>query len=295
MAGYTKLFSSILHSTIWQEQNEIKVLWITMLAMADKDGIVAAAIPGLAKMAGISIACTEEGLNKFMSPDKFSRTPDHEGRRIEVADGGWRLLNYPKYRRLMSAEERREYERTKKATYRARQKSTQCPGQVQDMSLPMKPIGESVHQAEAEAEAEAVKTTAPHQEQKKRRKPAAPTLPAELDTPEFKAAWQHFEQHRKEKRRPITPLSSEQIFKDCVVWGVEKSIRALLLSIKCGWQGVFDPDNRGYSNGASQPGPRKKTMQEVQDDHATRQAWEDLYKSDPEEYYRQKNGEAVPT
>lgn len=120
MHGYTKLFNSILHSTIWNEPNEVRILWITMLAMADKYGDIHASIPGLARMAGISIEQTQDGLKRFMSPDLFSRTPDHEGKRIKEIEGGWQLLNHGKYRALMSVEERREYNKVKQREWRSK-------------------------------------------------------------------------------------------------------------------------------------------------------------------------------
>lgn len=80
-----------------------------MLAIADADGIVSAAIPGLASVANVSVEAAEKAVKNLESPDPYSRTKDFEGRRIEVADGGWRILNYVKYRRMLSEEERREY------------------------------------------------------------------------------------------------------------------------------------------------------------------------------------------
>jgi hypothetical protein len=116
---FTKLFQSILDSTIWQEPSETKVLWITMLAMADRNGEVQASIPGLARRAGVTMQQCETALQCLLSPDKYSRTPAHDGRRISAVDGGWQLLNHAKYRALLSAEERREYNRKKQAEYRA--------------------------------------------------------------------------------------------------------------------------------------------------------------------------------
>jgi len=120
MAGYTKLFNSILYSTIWQEPNETKILWITLLAMSDQYGEVHASIPGLAKMAGITLQECQDALGRLLAPDPFSRTPDNEGRRIEPVEGGWLLLNHAKYRGLMSVEERKEYNRKKQAERRSR-------------------------------------------------------------------------------------------------------------------------------------------------------------------------------
>lgn len=149
MTGYTKLFSSILASTIWREAKEVKILWITMLAMADRNGKVDGSIPGLADMARLSIAETQTALKALMAPDEFSRSKEFEGRRIETADGGWQILNHGKYRRLMGADDRREYMRVKKRESRDRIK-----GQTSVNNCPPESIGSksSIH-AEAEAEA----------------------------------------------------------------------------------------------------------------------------------------------
>ena len=48
MAGYTKLFNSILQSTIWREDDKTRIVWITLLAMADKNGIAETSLPSLA-------------------------------------------------------------------------------------------------------------------------------------------------------------------------------------------------------------------------------------------------------
>src|SRR5690348_14464223 len=124
MAGYTKLFGSILGSTIWREDSDTKVVWITMLAMADQDGLVEASVPGLAHLAGVTHESAEVALSKFSQPDKYSRSPEWDGRRIEKIDGGWRLLNYEKYMYKMSLEDRRERDRLRQQ--RHRENVTKC-------------------------------------------------------------------------------------------------------------------------------------------------------------------------
>ena len=121
---YTKLFGKILDSTIWQEDNPTRIVWITMLAMSDKDGMVSGTVPGLARRAGVSLEECEVALKKFVSPDKYSNSQEFEGRRIERVDGGWRLLNHAKYRAMRHSEERREYKADKQREYRAKQKKT---------------------------------------------------------------------------------------------------------------------------------------------------------------------------
>lgn len=126
MNTFVKLFQSILSSSIWSEPNETRILWITMLAMSDKDGVVSGSVPGLARFAGLSLEETKDGLHTLLSPDPESKdldeNPENKGRRIEKIQGGWRLINHGKYRALLSKEERKEYNRRKQAEHRAKAK-----------------------------------------------------------------------------------------------------------------------------------------------------------------------------
>ncbi len=150
---FTKLFSSITASTVWCEDPETKIVWITMLAMSDRNGRVWGSIPGIAGIARVSVEGCRIAIGKFLGPDPDSRTKEHEGRRIEPIDGGWRLLNYEKYRSLRDEEERKEYKREWIKNKRAVDKNVDNV----DKSRP------PYTNAEAEAEAEAIqkkKTTA---------------------------------------------------------------------------------------------------------------------------------------
>jgi hypothetical protein len=101
----------------------VRLVWITMLAMSDRDGCVEASVPGLASAARVTRAEADDAISVLLSPDPDSRTPDHEGRRIEAIDGGWRLLNHGKYRARMSADEQREKARIRMAAKRAKAKA----------------------------------------------------------------------------------------------------------------------------------------------------------------------------
>ena len=173
---FTKLFNSILDSTIWQEPLETKVVWITMLAMVDRNGEVHASIPGLAKRAGVTLQQCNAALACLESPDKYSRTKDHEGRRIGEIDGGWQLLNHAKYRALLSAEERREYNRRKQAEYRSNKREN-----VNDMSMT---VNDSQLQStkcthtEAEAESDSEASTKEKARRERFTKPSAADVAA---------------------------------------------------------------------------------------------------------------------
>lgn len=98
-----------------------------MLAMADRKGRVWAAIPGLANTARVTIEECEQALERFMSPDKYSRTPDNDGRRIEPIEGGWQLLNYSKYREMRDADERAAQNRAAQERFRSKQEGLRKP------------------------------------------------------------------------------------------------------------------------------------------------------------------------
>ena len=54
-----------------------------MLAISDPWGHIRASIPGLADLARVSIADAKDAVERLEAPDEYSRTKDHEGRRIE--------------------------------------------------------------------------------------------------------------------------------------------------------------------------------------------------------------------
>jgi hypothetical protein len=163
---FTKLFSSITASTIWLEDNPTRIVWITMLAMSNKNGFVFASVPGLASIAHVSVAATRRALHKFQEPDPDSRTKDFDGRRIEEVDGGWRLINYQKHRAIRDEEDRREY---MKLFMRQKRKQERL-AMLAHVSHSKPPLADVLAQAEAEAEAEVHKSkTTPRSLNQKRR------------------------------------------------------------------------------------------------------------------------------
>lgn len=115
--GFTKLHSDIIASSVWAEPDAIRLVWITMLAMADRDGLVLASVPGLAHLARVSLSDTEAALARFSSPDPYSRSKLDEGRRIREVAGGWVLVTHALHRERSSPELQAEKRRARNARY----------------------------------------------------------------------------------------------------------------------------------------------------------------------------------
>lgn len=115
MGGFVKVYSSILASSVWGESLATRVVWITMLAMADRNGLVEASSDGIARAANISLRQSDAALEVLSSPDSRSKTDDEQdGRRIARIDGGYQILNYLKYRELQTPKQQKTAARQRK-------------------------------------------------------------------------------------------------------------------------------------------------------------------------------------
>lgn len=122
---YVKLFQAILYSSIWDEDSDTRVVWITLLVLADEDGFVRTTDNALAMMARVTHVTLCNALRVLEAPDPQSGSPDFEGRRIEKVDGGYMILNYIRHKETMTKAEQREQVRRRVAAYRGRQKESQ--------------------------------------------------------------------------------------------------------------------------------------------------------------------------
>ena len=124
--SWTKLFSSIVTSSIWYESDPTLRLWIYFLATCDRTGTVYGSRIGIAHQACIAEDKIEEAFGRLMGPDPNSsdrlRAPENEGRRLEEVPGGYRILNYDHYRGIRDDETRAEQNREAQARFRAKRK-----------------------------------------------------------------------------------------------------------------------------------------------------------------------------
>lgn len=145
---YVKLFGTILDSSIWATNLATRVVWITMLAMADEEGIVSASTAGLARRAGVSARECRAALKVLSAPDPDSRTKAVQGRRIRALEGGWQLINYRKYREIRTRKQMADALRQTRHRQRTKR-------DVHDPGVTSVTRHDVTTEAEAEAEAEA--------------------------------------------------------------------------------------------------------------------------------------------
>lgn len=121
MSFYGKIFSSMYEGTLYGEWQAI-VTFQQMIVLADPEGYIDMTPQAIAARTSIPLDIITKGIEVLLMPDPQSRTPDCEGRRIESLDPkrpwGWRIVNHAHYRRLASAEEKREADRLRIAEKR---------------------------------------------------------------------------------------------------------------------------------------------------------------------------------
>lgn len=88
--AFVKLDCEVLDSSLWAEDAETRITFITMLLMANHQGICKAAAPGIARRAGIPIDAVMKAIGVLDKP---------EGRiaRADGEEGGYWIVNHMKY------------------------------------------------------------------------------------------------------------------------------------------------------------------------------------------------------
>jgi hypothetical protein len=254
MPNYTKLFNSIVTSTIWTEDDKTRIVWITMLAIADQNGEVQASIPGLARLAAVSISDAEIAISKFLGPDPYSRTPENDGRRIAKIDGGWELLNHAKYRRMASLAEAKEANSERQRRHRERNASvTHRNASVTHSNASVTP---QTDKAEAEAEAEAKA-----KEQKKSGK-AASANKSPLSFPDSfsenrKQTFLLWAKHKAEKGQSYRPSGWKEMLSKLASMTDEALDQAVRHSMAMNYQGIFAAPKGEVQHQAAESKPKK--------------------------------------
>jgi hypothetical protein len=232
--GYAKLFSELVTSTIWCEDDQTRIVWITMLSQADKNGEVMASVPGLARLANVPVDATRKAIQILLSPDPDSRTPDDEGRRIQPIDGGWILLNYQKYREKASSSDRAEKARIRQQRWREKQERN-VASDVTERDATRTTPGATKADTKAADIAGTILLALPEAHRTDQRLPLA---------------LREYVEYRRERGKPITKLAATRLASKLAEHDPAEAGAALQTSVDRGWTGVFFDGDDAKAAGA---------------------------------------------
>lgn len=153
---YNKLFTKILDSSIWLEDDATRIVWLTLIAVMDEDGFCQfASAANIAHRARVSVPDAERAIACLESADRHSSDPDHDGRRIERVPGGWMVLNAIKYRQFVTRAVIRDQTRERVTRFREKKRisnatKAECNAEPAECNAPVTP-SETVAETVAEA------------------------------------------------------------------------------------------------------------------------------------------------
>lgn len=107
----------------------MKIVWITMIALKDKNGFVECSVTGLARAAVVTVEQCREALEIFLLPDEDSKCKDNDGMKIEAVDGGWKVLGHERFQQKMKEVSTKIGNAKRQAKYRAKKKGKALPGE----------------------------------------------------------------------------------------------------------------------------------------------------------------------
>jgi len=247
---FVKLHGEILDSSVWSEPHATRIVWITMLAMADQDGVVRASIGGLAHRARVTNEECRAALACFLGPDPDSRDRT-TGERIEEVPGGWLILNHGNFREKQTREQALTAARV--AKHRARRAAETREELEVDGNAGSNGVtrGNAASPSEADADAEADQRQKGERAEARDRVPTTSGSRRQAERPDDVAPdlWSAFLANRAAKKKPLTPKAWQLItnrFKEAGVTATE----ALTAAVEHGWADW----NPAWSNGSTRAG-----------------------------------------
>lgn len=128
--GFTKLSSGIVDSSIWDEHSDVLKVFVAFWTKSSPEGIVSATENAIFRSSNLvdidksprDYSYFKKVLNVLMSPDKTSKSKEHDGRRIVlIEESKWLIVNYKSYRDFTysdnpEAKRKREYRKQKRDT-----------------------------------------------------------------------------------------------------------------------------------------------------------------------------------
>lgn len=256
--SFVKLHDTILDSSIWMESVETRIVWITILAMADQNGVVEASVSGLARRANVGRVQCDIALAVLLGPDSDTRDGT-TGERIAKVPGGWLVLNHLTYRDRRTTAQIETAKRV--AEHRTRQRivaiglAAVLPV-VENVTGNVHSSCNDLSPSEAEADAD---TEAEREEKIQRQKQRA--APCSRPASVSENTWQDFKQHRNKRRAIVTErvINGLQQQADKAGWTLDK---VLSECVARGWSS-FKAEWVSGSATASKWGKQDKSYQHI--------------------------------
>lgn len=130
---FVKLFTQILDSSI-ADDRRLRHFFTDLLLCANGDGNVVMTVAAIARRIGTTVEEVEWGLEQLQKPDPYSKTPDHQGRRVvklEDTGYGWHIINFDYYRAMKDSEQLREASRQRLRRFRAKRSPRKATHETQ--------------------------------------------------------------------------------------------------------------------------------------------------------------------
>lgn len=217
---FGKFFSSAFTGSMMSSGAEVFAVWGYVIANTVKSRVELN--PRLlAAVIGSTPDKMQSAIDKLCGPDNESRSKEHEGRRL-IREGEFQyfVTGHEKYRAIVNEDDRREYNRVKKAE--SRTKTTRVKPDVK-MSNDLSIV--SAHtEAEAEADTERKNTRVA--------RAVASACPADVSPQVF----EDWSQLRKVKKSPITKTALVGVRRQAEKAGISMQ-QALEICCERGWSG----------------------------------------------------------
>ncbi len=123
MLNWAPLWSGIVDSSLWDEPDHVRIVFVTMLALKDSGHVYSGSAYKLAQRAKKTEVEVLDALRILSSPDtRRLEKQEFDGRRIQAVEDGWLILNGEKYQEEMQAEIKRARDRKSQQAARERRK-----------------------------------------------------------------------------------------------------------------------------------------------------------------------------
>jgi len=127
---YGKIFESMFDGTLTEDWQAL-ITFQQMIILSDADGVVDMTPSAITRRTGIPIEHINAGIVSLELDDPYSRTPDHNGKRIIRLDDhrpwGWFIVNHEKYKLIQNAEDKRQQARNRKRKQREKESQDVTP------------------------------------------------------------------------------------------------------------------------------------------------------------------------